>query len=137
MNGPTQADNLRLVREAFERWNSGDHEIDYGTLDPEVEVYGALSSTSGVPYRGHAGFRQWLADIDDQFERWEIWVDEMRELDGDRVLGFGGVRMSGRGSGVELDQPFAWLFTFRAGRLLRYQAFRDRDEALRAAGVQP
>jgi ketosteroid isomerase-like protein len=137
VNGPTQADNLRLVREAFERWNSGDHEIDYETLDPELELYGALASTSGVPYRGHAGFRQWLADIDDQFERWEIWVDEMRELDGDRVLGFGGVRMSGRGSGIELDQPFAWLFTFRAGKLLRYQAFRDRDEALRAAGVQP
>jgi ketosteroid isomerase-like protein len=94
-----------------------------------------------VPYRGHAGFRQWLTDIDDQFERWEIWVDEIRELDGDRVLGFGGVRMSGRGSGIELDQPFAWLFTFlpesccdirRFATPTKHCAWRDCSPSFRA-----
>jgi ketosteroid isomerase-like protein len=135
VNGLQAGDRAELVRQAFERWNSGDREVDFDTIDREVELHGILASTRGVPYRGHEGVRQWLADIDEQFEGWEIWVDEMRELDDERVLAFGGIRMVGRGSGIELDQPVAWLFAFRAGKIVRYQAFRDRAETLQAAGI--
>jgi len=52
------ADNLELVKQAFARWNAGDREVDFGTIDPEVELHTPLASTRGAPYRGHEGLRQ-------------------------------------------------------------------------------
>ena len=130
------SEDLERVREAFDRWNSGDREVDLETIDPEVELHGPLASTQGAPYRGHEGVRQWLADIDGQFGVWELRVDQWRELEDGRVFGLGSIHARGRGSGVELDQPMAWLFAFRDGKVIRYEAFYDPAEGLRAAGLE-
>jgi ketosteroid isomerase-like protein len=134
VNEPAATGNLERIKLAFERWNSGDREIDFDTIDPEIEMHTPLASTRGVPYRGHEGFRQWLADIDEQFEVWELRVEEWREIEGDRVLGLGALHARGRGSGVELDQPMAWTFSFRAGKLSRFEVFYDREKELQAEG---
>lgn len=39
-----------------------------------------------------------------------------------------------KGSGVEIDQPFAMLWKVRAGKLVFGQTFTDPAEALRAEG---
>lgn len=70
-----------------------------------------------MPYRGHEGFRQWVQDIDDQFEVWELHVDEWKAVGGERVFATGQIHARGRGSGVELDQDLTWLFDIRDGRL--------------------
>ena len=127
--------NLEQVKDAFARWNSGARDVDYDTIDPEVELYTPLASTRGGPYRGHDGFRQWLEDIDEQFEEWELRVEEWRPLDDDRLLGLGTIHAKGRGSGLELDQELAWLFAFRDQKLIRYDAFYSAEEGLRAAGL--
>jgi ketosteroid isomerase-like protein len=130
------SEDLEALRRAFERWNSGDREVDLETIDPEVELHSPLASTRGAPYRGHEGVLQWLADIDGQFEVWELQVDEWRELEDGRVLGIGAIHAQGRGSGVKLDQPMSWLFSFRDAKVIRYDAFYDHAEGLRAAGLE-
>jgi ketosteroid isomerase-like protein len=135
MSSAEAENNLRLIQEAFERWNSGDRKVDLGTIDPEVELHTPLGSTRGAPYRGHEGFAQWIADIDDQFEDWEVKVREWRHLDDGRLLGLGEIHARGRGSGLELNQPLAWLFAFRDGKVVRYDAFYDEAEGLRVAGL--
>jgi ketosteroid isomerase-like protein len=130
------SEDLEALRAVFERWNAGDRTIDMDTVDPGIELHTPMATTRGGPYRGHDGVRQWLADIDDQFEVWELQVDEWRELDGGRILGLGAIHAKGRGSGVELDQPLAWLFTFRDGKVTRYDAFYSHAEGLSAAGLE-
>jgi ketosteroid isomerase-like protein len=127
--------NVQLLRDAFERWNAGKWEIDYDSIDPEIELHTPLTSTSGAPYRGHEGFRQWVEEIREQFETWDLRVTEWRTVDDQRVFGVGEIHARGRGSGVELDQQLAWLFSIRDGKLFRYEVFYDVDEGLRAAGV--
>ena len=41
----------------------------------------------------------------------------------------------GKGSGVEVEADFAFVFTIRQGKLLRWQMFTSREEALEAAGL--
>lgn len=135
MSSAEAEENLQLVKAAFERWSSGDRGIDYDTIHPEIEMYTPLASTRGVPNRGHEGFRQWVQDIDDQFESWELRVHEWKTVDAERVLGLGEIHARGRGSGVELDQVIAWLFSIREGKLYRYEVFYDQDEGRRAAGL--
>jgi ketosteroid isomerase-like protein len=63
-------------------------------------------------------------------------AEEFVEL-GDRVLVL--TRQSGRGkhSGVLLDRELGDLFTFRDGKIVRLESYWNRDEAVRAAGLEP
>ena len=40
----------------------------------------------------------------------------------------------GTGSGVRLETPFSSALTLRNGKVVRYEWFRDKAEALEAAG---
>ena len=46
----------------------------------------------------------------------------------------GRIHYRGKGSGVESDLSVGWMLKFRAGQLVRFQAFRDPAEALEAVG---
>ena len=130
----TDGENLRLTRRLFERWNSGEHAIDPELTDREIELHTPLSSTRATPYQGYDGLRTRIAEIEDQFETSRVELDELRELDDERVLASGVLHLRGRGSEIEVDQPLEWLLTFRGGRLLRYEAFAD--EEANPAGVE-
>ncbi|MGH2983777.1 MAG: nuclear transport factor 2 family protein [Solirubrobacterales bacterium] len=56
---------------------------------------------------------------------------------GDKVVVIGRTRATARGSGLELDNPIALVWTVRDRKLARTEAFTDRREALEAAGLKP
>jgi ketosteroid isomerase-like protein len=85
-------------------------------------------------YHGHSGLRRFLADTAESFEVFEPGFDEVRDL-GDRLLVFGRFRIRARGSGVDTDFPVAGIATYRGGKLVRWEDFRERRLALEAAGL--
>ncbi len=131
----TAGGNAARVREAMERWNGGDRTPPLDLIDPEVEIHTAIGDAfQGEAFRGHEGARQWLAGLDENFETWEIVIDEYRERD-DIVLALGGVRARGRGSGIELEQAIGWVYEFRDGKMIRLQTYYDREQAIAASGL--
>jgi ketosteroid isomerase-like protein len=118
-----------IVREVWRRWNSGDRELDELLFDPGFEVRSALAQ--GL-YRGPDEVRQWMGEIDEQFEDWQLSIDGIRPLDGDRMLVWGAIRGRGRQSGIDLDDAAAWIIGFRGGRLLSVNNFIGRDARERA-----
>ena len=62
--------------------------------------------------------------------------DDVRDLGDARVLAMGTIHIRGRGGGVEMDIPAAGIATFRDGKLSRWDFFRERCAALKAAGVE-
>jgi ketosteroid isomerase-like protein len=130
----TDGENLRLARQLFERWNSGNHEVVPEIVDRDVALHTPLSSTRGAPYEGYDGIRARVAEVESKFESLRFEVEESKELDDGRVLATGVAHVRGRGSDIELDQPMEWLLTFREGKLLRYEAFID--EEANPAGVE-
>ena len=52
----------------------------------------------------------------------------------DSVLLFSVERFKGR-DGFELEAPFGSVFTLRDGKIVRWEAFWDRQKALEAAGL--
>jgi ketosteroid isomerase-like protein len=119
-----------LIRDLFERWNHGDREIDPAAVDPDAEVRSAMTRAT---YRGYGGIKDWMAEIDEQFDSWQIAVEEMNELSGDRVMVLGSVRFRGRASGVEFDQPIGWIITFTGERVGEMRIFPDHASARNAA----
>jgi uncharacterized protein len=128
--------NAEWVRQAFERWNPGDRSPPLERFHPDVEINTVIGAAiQGEPFRGYEGVRAWLAGLDENFEIWELVTDEWHER-GDTLVVLGSVHARGRGSGIELDQPIAWVADFRDGLLVRLRTYFDHDEALQA-GASP
>ena len=123
------ADDQELIRDVWRRWNAGDRRLDAESFDPEFEVHSYLTGDS---YRGEERVRTWMAEIDQQFEGWELGIDEIRFVDDRRALVHGTIRGLGRASGIELDEPAAWIVEVRGGRMLAVHNFIGRD-AIEAA----
>ena len=128
-------ENVELVREGFARWNEGDHDFLFNSAAPDIELLSRFGSLTGEPYRGHEGVREWLADIEQSFERFELWLDDVGDL-GEDVLAIGGINMRARGSGLDMNQPMGWVVEFRDGRVARMRFFATPAEALAAVGLR-
>jgi ketosteroid isomerase-like protein len=131
----TEGPNAARIHAAITRWNGGDRSVPLDEIHPDVEIQTGIGDAfQGEPFRGHAGARQWLASLDENFETWEVIMDEVREQ-GDTVLVLGSVHARGRGSGIELMQDVGWIYEFEDGRMIRLQTYYDRAQAVAASGL--
>jgi ketosteroid isomerase-like protein len=91
---------------------------------------------AGMPsvYRGHAGLREWAADL---HEAWEFLDHTPLEVvDAGDVLAFlCQIRLRARASGIELDSRLGQVFWVERGLIARESDFSDWDEALRVVGI--
>jgi hypothetical protein len=105
-----------LVAEVWARWNGGERAFDPEISDPDLEIHSQMTRTV---YRGAEESARWMKEIDQQFDSWQLRIDEQRRLDEHTVLVSGRIHARARHSGIELDEPAAWVVTVRAGRLLK------------------
>jgi ketosteroid isomerase-like protein len=125
--------------EAVERIARG--EFDLSLIDPEIEL-DARGAREVVPdvadvYRGPEGFRTFWRRW---YEAWrDIQFDVQDYLDsGDEVVVLiCNQRQWGRYSGIASElPPYALIYTFRNGKLVRLRVFPDHDSALKAVGLE-
>lgn len=132
----------RRIRQGFEAFNRRDWQAALIGLHPEIEVH-TDKDPAGVPfgadledvYHGHQGlvalWEQWL-------QAWDEYRFEVEELidTGEKVVVLLRQRARGRGSGVELDQALAQVYTADAnGMPVLIEVFWDPARALKAAGL--
>jgi ketosteroid isomerase-like protein len=105
------------------------------TCDPEIEWVEDPKRADGRVYRGHEGVRdsweRWL----DNFEDYGFEVERISDH-GDRVLVVAGEHGRGSSSSAPVTSRIYTVFTFRAGKILRYQEFYDEQHALEAVGLR-
>lgn len=124
-----------VLRELYTAWQGEDGETapqrfladDFEYVNPSYAVHPGIR-------RGKAGWSAAARNLSDSFDSWSHQVGEMVEA-GDRVLVFATFRARGRGSSVDLEKFEPHLWTFRDGKVVRFEWFSDRTEALRAAGL--
>ena len=51
---------------------------------------------------------------------------------GDRLVSIHPVRARARYTGIEAEGPVAYLWTFRGGKVIQFESFREPSEALEA-----
>jgi len=103
--------------------------------DPEVEWHSFFALSEGGVYRGHDGTRRYMSDLADAWEIRAAEVDDALGV-GDIAL-VGRIHYRGRGSGVESASPaVGWMLKFRDGKVLRFRAFSEPEQALEAVGLE-
>src|ERR1700730_4740961 len=127
-------ENVETFRRNNEAVSRGDIEAALATLDPDIEFIPRRAAVQGV-YRGHEGMRQFIAENAENFDLYQVSYQEFRDL-GDRLIAFGTVRVRGKESGIEVTTPTAMVATFRDGKMIRAEDFRERSEALKAVWLE-
>jgi ketosteroid isomerase-like protein len=131
-------ENVELVRRLSEvadahGWKAALDLIEQ-LCDEDFEWIEDPSWPGGETRRGVAAVRALLADRTETFE-----VDQQTEklIDaGDQVVAFSRWRGHGHASGAQTELHVATVTTLRAGRIARVRFYLDRNEALKAVGLE-
>ncbi|MET0972941.1 MAG: nuclear transport factor 2 family protein [Thermoleophilaceae bacterium] len=123
-------ENLEAARKTMEAYRRRDYAGASAYLAPDV----VWSVGQERPAHGPAAVREMWDRWDAEWDELETVVEEIIDA-GDKV--FMAVRYRGRGrvSGVEVNDRQFEVHTFRDGRCVRKMDFREREEALEAAGL--
>jgi len=128
-------ENVDRLRALLQAWNPGD-EVDISLLDPSV-VYEdtILPDHGGETYRGYEGVvratERWL----EAYEKVTLELERVFDA-GDRIVSIHRARSRARHTGIESELRFAYVWTFRDGRVIHFRSCRDPQEALEAVGLR-
>jgi ketosteroid isomerase-like protein len=131
-------ENVETFKRGFEAYQRRDIDAVLATLDPEVEWHPLLPVLLGgeaTAYRGHAGVRELVRELDDAFVEFQAELSDIRDL-GERVLAIGHLRGRGKESGVPTESDVVWLLDLKDGKGLRIREYLTPNEALEAAGLR-
>jgi ketosteroid isomerase-like protein len=120
-------ENREKLERLYAEWAHGDFSrSDIFAPDVELESFGMGEQISGS---GHeeliAAMAEWLSAWDRPLT---LVADELIGS-GDRILALVRWRGRGKGSGVEMEAEGAHIWSFREGLVIRFEVYRDRDEA--------
>jgi ketosteroid isomerase-like protein len=126
-------ENLELVRAGFAAHNRGDLDALTQVYDPDVVFETLLLGT----HRGNEAIRLIYEENQKALSGYDVVPVELIDA-GDQVVAVAQVTGTGPESGIAMEDSdrFAFLFTIKSGRIVREQAFRNKEEALEAAGLQ-
>ncbi len=122
--------NLELVREGLAAYNRGDLDAALALYHPDVEFVTLLLGN----HHGKEAFLRLYEENKAAVLGYTLIPEEVIDA-GDKVVAV--VRMGGAGrvSEIGLGDRLAFLVTIKNGLIVRQQTFRNRAEALAAAGV--
>jgi ketosteroid isomerase-like protein len=126
-------ENVEIVRRVMEHWNRTGEPL-WELLDPDVEwtldPTGLLAGT----YRGHQGVREFFERLREGFDELHVEIDDIIDA-GDSVVVLCRTRNRGRGSGLTVEQPIAYVCGMREGRIVTQRVYFRPAEALEAVGL--
>ena len=127
-------ENVEIVGRFGEAWQRGDLAAALSALDEDVEWHDQAAIPGADVHRGPEAVRR----------HFEQWLDAWKDIDytaeelldcGNRVVVVVHRRGKGQGSGAEVDDQVTHVFTVSGDKIVRFEAFSDKAEALEAVGL--
>ena len=128
-------ENVRLVERAIAAINARDIEGYLAGCTENVKLETQLAAVGGV-YEGTDGIRRFFTDIEDAGPDFRIELDGVEEVDGKRVIAFLRISSTGRASGIRMAPPATNVYDLIDGKISHIRIFLDRQEALKAVGLE-
>ena len=126
------SDNAEVVRGAFTAFQKGDVDGVLARCDENIvirqppELFDAPSTQ-----RGHAGVLEAFAVWPEQWDDFRIEILHMAEH-GDQVLVTLLTRGRGKGTGIEVEGRFSFVFAVRDGKITDWRIYLREEEAREA-----
>jgi len=127
-------ENVELVESLTREWAAGNWRAGEALWDPEL-VLTARVPGGKVVFEGREAIARFMRDLLGQWERY--WVDPSQVIDlGDKILVIGHQLGIGATSGLEVNEPWYAVFTFRDRHVVALTFTPDRREGLETAGLE-
>ena len=127
-------ERVQLVEEGMDAFARGDMRAVLALMADDVEVDSPQDlGNSPAGARGHDVYLRWL---DAWLEAWEEYSVEIERIEavGERhVVAACNQRATGRGSGIEVEFPVAYMWEVEDGRASAFHLYRTWDEAVDVA----
>jgi ketosteroid isomerase-like protein len=122
--------NLERIKAGFAAHNRADLDALVELYDPDVVFETLLLGT----HHGNEAIRLIYEENQKTMAGYDVVPVELIDA-GDKVVAVAQMVGAGSASRIALDDAFAFVFTFKGDRVVREQAFRNREEAVEAAGL--
>jgi ketosteroid isomerase-like protein len=123
-------ENVEIVRASAVAYNRGDLDALMDLFDPEVEFVTLLLGN----HHGKEAIRAIFEENRTNLSGYRLDPDELIDA-GDKVIAVAHLGGAGAASGIALDDRIAFVATLKDGLIVRQQTFRNKGEALEAAGL--
>ena len=120
-------ENKKTVQGMYEAFGRGDIATVLAALDPDIEWWEAENFiyADGNPYIGPQGVLQGVfARLGVEWEGFSVSPKEVLDA-GETVIGHGYYSGKFRQTGRDVKAQFAHLFTFRNGKIVKFQQYTD------------
>lgn len=120
-------ENAKIVEAMYTAFGKGDIATVIGALDPKVEWWEAENFiyADGNPYVGPDAVLQGVfARIGTDWDGFAVSPEGVLDA-GDTIIGHGYYSGTHRNTGKRARAQFAHFFTFRAGKIVKFQQYTD------------
>ena len=126
-------ENVDLVRRSIAMFTSGEEERSIREFAvPEIEFVSRFGEMDGRTYQGLTEIRDYIADIEETWERYERELEELVDA-GDAVVAVMRITAVSRATGLEVNERIGLVYWLENGRITRMVSYSSVDEALEAA----
>ena len=129
-------ENVEVVR----RWWDGFNNTGMPPLslcDERIEIRNPPDFPVRGAFHGHQGVRDWVDQVWEAFDNVSVEAEEIIDVtdDGETVVMLLRARGTAHHTRIEMEFPWAAIWTIRDGKLLLAQGYLSRSKALEAAGL--
>jgi ketosteroid isomerase-like protein len=128
--------NAKIVRRIYESWSADQIPGPVELFDADVQYVNPTGAIEPGTRRGLEAFTAASRKVFDAWDYWRCEVEQLSEI-GDSVVAVVRYRTRGHGSGVEIEGRESALWTFRNGKVIRYEWFHGPEDAAAAARREP
>jgi ketosteroid isomerase-like protein len=126
-------ENIRVVQSFFDAFLAGEPSRAEPLVDSQFEFVPSNASHIPAPVAGLKEFTRRVAEMANQFDQYAAVAERLIDAGDDQVVV--SLRRTAKSQGVQVEDRLAQVYTLRAGRISRIDAFQTLAEALEAAGV--
>jgi ketosteroid isomerase-like protein len=126
--------NVEAVRAVYEDWGKGNFRSGVDLYDPLALLVQGPGFPEAGAYLGLEGFAEYMRTFLEAWERVTIEAEDLVDS-GDSVVAAVMQRAIGKGSEAPVEFRYFQVWSFRGGKVIRLETFRDRATAFAAAGL--
>ena len=129
-------ENAEVVWRGLDAFNRRDKGAWFAVCDPDVENLPPREWPERAPVRGAEAIWGFFVEAQGAWEEGSYEWGELIEAGTKKIVANQRREMRGKASGAGVVWSYWVVFTFRKGRVLRFEWFANRAEALEAAGLR-
>jgi ketosteroid isomerase-like protein len=128
-------ENVEISRRALEHFNERDWDAFWSLVDEKVEWHSRADEPDAGAYYGQESFGRYVDTWIEMFPNVRLELAENSVDLGDQVVTQTHLVGNARTTGIDVREPYSFLFKIVKGKIVLGREFHDDAEALEAAGL--